>query len=74
MENTVATAAADIYECPVHKIQQEGKKRESFQMEFYDLLLKVSMGDSMRLYKEINVSCHCQSNYQKFDEIAKSTV
>jgi hypothetical protein len=60
------------YECPVHKLEQTGIKRETFQMEFYDLLLKVSMADSMRLYKEINVACHCQSNYNKFDEIAKS--
>jgi hypothetical protein len=63
---------ASTYECPAHKLEQTGTKRDTFQMEFYDLLLKVSMADSMRLYKEINVACHCQSNYKKFDEIAKS--
>lgn len=60
------------YDCVVHKVKQTGKIRETFQMDFYDLLLKVSMADSMRLYKEINVACQCQSNYNKFDEIAKS--
>lgn len=62
----------ESYECPLHKKTQYGKQRETFQTDFYNLLIDLSMGDSMRLYKEVNVACHCQSNYEKFDIIKNS--
>jgi hypothetical protein len=57
------------YDCDVHKIIHEGSKRENFREEFYDLLLKVTMHLSMKLYKEVNVSCDCPANYNAFDSI-----
>jgi hypothetical protein len=59
------------YECTVHKISYETPKRETFREEFYDLLLKIPMHLSMKLYKDVNVSCDCPSNYAAFDSIMK---
>jgi hypothetical protein len=59
------------YTCPHHKIEIKGTKRETFQTEFYDSLMWVDMMTSMRLYKDINVSCHCPENYKAFDTILK---
>jgi hypothetical protein len=61
------------YECPVHKIIELGIKRENFKEEFYSFLLHAPMQTSMRLYKEVNVDCHCKKNYQAFDAIQNST-
>lgn len=61
----------DQYECPFHKIYQEGSMREDFSIQFYDLLLWIPMRLSMKLYKEVNVACHCKSNYDAFDSILK---
>jgi len=61
------------YECPVHKIMQQGLKRENFQNDYYNLLMNLQMGESMKLYKEVNVACDCQSNYQIFDKIKNSS-
>jgi hypothetical protein len=57
------------YECPLHKIQIHGTKRDDFQATYYNLLLNVPMSISMRLYKEVNVACHCTKNYDAFDSI-----
>ena len=57
------------YECPIHKIIENGVKRESFKEDFYSFLLNVSMLYSMRLYKEVNVDCHCKKNYEAFDKL-----
>jgi len=57
------------YECPIHKIIETGIKRENFKEEFYSLIINASMYDSMRLYKEVNVNCHCKKNYLVFDKI-----
>jgi hypothetical protein len=59
------------YECPVHKLQHEGVKREDFQLQFHSALLNVSMYTSMRLYKQVNTHCHCPSNYAVFDILLK---
>jgi hypothetical protein len=59
----------DTYECKVHKLQYESKKRDTFREEFYDLLLKIPMYLSMKLYKDVNVSCDCPTNYVAFDSI-----
>ena len=59
----------DSYECPLHKVKVSGIKREDFQAKYYDLLINVSMQISMKLYKEVNVSCHCRKNYDAFDSI-----
>ncbi len=59
----------DSYECPLHKVKVPGIKREDFQSNYYDLLLNVSMHLSMKLYKEVNVNCHCTKNYDAFDSI-----
>jgi hypothetical protein len=59
------------YDCQIHKIQYESPKRNTFREEFYDLLLKVPMNLSMKLYKDVNVSCDCPSNYAAFDSILK---
>lgn len=64
--------AGDLYECPIHKIFHDGQKRENFQTDFYDHLLNVSMETSMKLYKEVNVNCHCPMNYKIFDRIIGS--
>ncbi len=64
--------AASGYECSVHNIQHEGIKREQFQTEFYSAILNVSMYTSMKLYKSINVNCHCPSNYEHFDALVKA--
>ena len=48
---------------------ESGLKRETFKEEFYELLLSVQMQASMRLYKEVNVECHCKKNYEAFDRI-----
>jgi hypothetical protein len=61
------------YECPHHKIQVQGEKRETFQKEYYDALMVVDMMTSMKLYKYVNVSCHCISNYESFDRIINDT-
>jgi hypothetical protein len=61
--------ATETYKCLIHKTKQEGKIRENFQNEFYTLLIELSMADSMRLYKDVNVSCQCTENYKKFDEL-----
>lgn len=59
------------YECSVHKILYEIPNRETFREDFYDLLLKIPMHLSMKLYKDVNVSCDCPSNYAAFDSIMK---
>lgn len=59
------------YECQVHKIYHDVPKRSTFREDFYDLLLKIPMGLSMKLYKEVNVSCDCPMNYAAFDSILK---
>jgi hypothetical protein len=61
----------DSYECPLHKVKISGTKREKFQSDYYDLLLNVPMQISMKLYKEVNVNCHCTKNYDAFDLIVK---
>lgn len=60
-----------IYECKLHKKIHDGVKRENFHDEYYSILLNVSMGLSMRLYKEVNVKCDCPENYAAFDSIQK---
>jgi hypothetical protein len=59
------------YTCPHHKVEHTGQKRETFQKEFYDALMWVDMMTSMRLYKDVKVSCHCPENYDAFDTILK---
>lgn len=59
------------YECPIHKNLEIGQKREKFKEEFYSFLLNVTMLYSMRLYKEVNVDCHCKKNYDAFDKIKR---
>jgi hypothetical protein len=61
------------YECPTHKIIVNGLKRENFKEDFYTLLMSVSMLYSMRLYKEVNVDCHCKNNYEAFDRIKQES-
>jgi hypothetical protein len=60
-----------IYECKLHKKINDGLKRDNFQEQYYNTLLNVSMGLSMRLYKEVNVKCDCPENYAAFDLICK---
>lgn len=57
------------YECVVHKIIYDGSKRKNFREEFYDLLLRLPMHLSMKLYKDVNVTCDCPSNYTAFESI-----
>jgi hypothetical protein len=57
------------YICPHHKVEIQGEKRDTFQKEYYDALMVVDMMTSMKLYKYVNVSCHCISNYELFDTI-----
>ena len=59
----------DKYECPVHKKQHDGVKRESFEKELFDALLETSMEFSYRLYRDVKHSCHCPENYAAFDKI-----
>lgn len=59
------------YECPVHKIVHAGFKREDFSQQVHQALLEVDMRTSMRIYKEVNQSCHCPSNYDAFDTLWK---
>jgi hypothetical protein len=59
------------YTCPHHKIEVKGEKRDTFQKEYYDALMVVDMMTSMKLYKYVNVACHCTSNYELFDKIIK---
>ena len=61
----------DTYECQIHKLQFETKKRNTFREEFYDILLRIPMNYSMKLYKEVNVACDCPSNYNAFDSIVE---
>jgi hypothetical protein len=61
------------YECPHHKVEVQGEKRDTFQKEYYDALMVVDMMTSMKLYKYVNVACHCSSNYEAFDRIIKDT-
>lgn len=60
------------YECPVHKKQYKGKKRESFEADLFNALLNVSMEFSYRLYKDVKHSCHCPENYAAFDTVLKN--
>lgn len=59
----------DTYECPVHKLQHQGQKRETFAQDYHELLVNASMQTAMFLYKEVNPSCHCPTNYAAFDKI-----
>ena len=59
------------YECPSHKVTHQGTKREDFAQQVHSALLELDMSYSMRLYKEVNQSCHCPSNYAAFDMIWK---
>jgi hypothetical protein len=61
------------YICPHHKIEIHGEKRDTFQKEYYDALMVVDMMTSMKLYKYVNVACHCTSNYETFDIIIQDT-
>ncbi len=61
------------YICPHHKVEIQGEKRDTFQKEYYDALMVVDMMTSMKLYKYVNVACHCTSNYETFDTIIKDT-
>jgi hypothetical protein len=60
------------YECPVHKTQHTGVKRDSFEKELFDALLMTSMEFSYRLYKDVKHGCHCPENYAAFDVIVKA--
>ena len=68
----MAENSATTYECPVHKKQHIGTKRESFEADLFNALLNVSMEFSYRLYKDVKHSCHCPDNYTAFDAIVKS--
>jgi hypothetical protein len=57
------------YTCPVHKVEQEGKKRETFEKELFEALLEASMEFSYRLYRDVKHGCHCPTNYKSFDTI-----
>ena len=57
------------YECPVHKTVHAGTKRDDFSQQVHNALLEVDMMTSMRIYKEINQSCHCPKNYTAFDAL-----
>ena len=57
------------YICPHHKVEIQGEKRDTFQKEYYDALMVVDMMTSMKLYKYVNVACHCTSNYEAFERI-----
>jgi len=57
------------YECPVHKTVHVGTKRDTFSQQVHEALLEVDMMTSMRIYKEVNQSCHCPSNYTAFDTL-----
>jgi hypothetical protein len=59
------------YECPVHKIEQSGVKRETFEKELFDALLLTSMETSYRLYRDVKHGCHCPQNYSAFDKIVQ---
>ena len=59
------------YECPVHKKQHIGVKRDTFEKELFDALLLTSMEFSYRLYKDVKHGCHCPENYAAFDKILK---
>ena len=62
------------YKCEYHKLQHAGQKRSNFAKQFYEVLLWLPMQFSMRLYKEVKVSCDCPENYRIFDEIVKEAI
>ena len=57
------------YECPVHKVEHTGTKREAFNEELHQALLNHPMSVTYKLYKQVTHGCHCPSNYKTFDTI-----
>jgi hypothetical protein len=57
------------YICPVHKVQQTGIYRESFDDDLHEEILNASINTVMELYKIVKHGCHCQSNYAEFDKL-----
>jgi len=59
------------YICPLHKVSQTGTYRPTFEKSLHTAILDASMGNSMRLYKEVIRGCHCQINYKAFDTLVQ---
>ena len=57
------------YICPLHKLEQTGIYRESFDDDLHEEILNASINTVMELYKVVKHGCHCQSNYAEFDKL-----
>ena len=65
--------SSETYSCPVHKLEHQGQKRETFEKELFDALLNASMVESFRLYKEVKHGCHCPTYYNALDTILQGS-
>jgi hypothetical protein len=57
------------YVCPLHKVEQTGIYRESFDDDLHEEILNASINTAMELYKVVKHGCHCQTNYAEFDKL-----
>ena len=65
--------SAETYECPLHKLEHQGQKRDTFDTDLFNALLNASMSESFRLYKEVKHGCHCPTNYKALDMILQGS-
>jgi hypothetical protein len=69
LKQTIQTTQIIHYICPLHKTEQTGIYRESFDDDLHEEILNASINTVMELYKVVKHGCHCQSNYAEFDKL-----